>query len=234
MLQKGGLPTSLTVAETARMWAGTLSAPRPVDEALALVDLSSRSTVPVKQLSGGEVRRLDLALAILGRPDVLFLDEPTSGLDPESRSRTWSLVQDLLGAGTTVLLTTHYLTEAEDLADRVAILHRGRIVKTGTPTEVAASEPARISFATPADGQLPEIHDLPGALALNISGSGTSRRAVVQTQDLQRTLGELLRWASTRDLRLGGLDARAGSLEEAFLAVAMHRLDDDVPNETFA
>jgi ABC-2 type transport system ATP-binding protein len=88
-------------------------------------------------------------MAILGRPEVLFLDEPTTGLDPESRRRTWLLIRELLGAGTTVVLTTHYLEEAEELADRLAIMHQGRIVRTGTPAEVAASQSARISFKLP-------------------------------------------------------------------------------------
>src|ERR1022692_1053659 len=124
MLQEGGFPSDLTVAETGRMWAGTLSAPRPVAEALELVDLGHRASVAVRSLSGGERRRLGLAMAILGCPEVLFLDEPTTGLDPESRHRTWLLIRELLAAGTTVLLTTHYLEEAEELADRLAIMDR--------------------------------------------------------------------------------------------------------------
>ncbi len=100
MLQEGGFAPDLTVAETGRMWAGTLSAPRPVAEALGLVSLGHRAGVAVRSLSGGERRRLDLAMAILGRPEVLFLDEPTTGLDPESRRRTWLLIRELLAAGT--------------------------------------------------------------------------------------------------------------------------------------
>jgi ABC-2 type transport system ATP-binding protein len=219
MLQQGGFPTGLSVKETAAMWAGTLSAPRPVGEALHLVDLAHRADVAVKQLSGGEVRRLDLALAILGRPEILFLDEPTSGLDPESRSRTWRLVRDLLDAGTTVFLTTHYLAEAQDLADRLAILHRGRIVETGTPSEVAASQPARISFGRPADGSLPTPAELPGAVSVDAAPL-TGRRAVVVTHDLQASLRALLGWAAARGTVLTDLDARSPSLEEAFLALA--------------
>jgi ABC-2 type transport system ATP-binding protein len=123
MLQEGGFPSELTVAETTRMWADCTSGARPVDEALDLVGLTRRSGVRVKQLSGGEKRRLDLALALLGHPEVLFLDEPTTGLDAEGRQDTWRVVRELRDAGTTVLLTTHYLEEAEGLADRLAILH---------------------------------------------------------------------------------------------------------------
>jgi ABC-2 type transport system ATP-binding protein len=214
MLQEGGFPADLTVAETGRMWAGTLSAARPVGEALELVDLGHRAGVAVRSLSGGERRRLDLAMAILGRPEVLFLDEPTAGLDPESRRRTWLLIRELLGSGTTVVLTTHYLEEAEELADRLAIMHQGRIVRTGTPAEVAASQPARISFQLPGGAREP-IPALAGTRA-----SVTGRGVMLETADLQRTLTALLEWAKSRDLLLGALDARSTSLEQAFLTVA--------------
>jgi ABC-2 type transport system ATP-binding protein len=214
MLQEGGFPADLTVAETGRMWAGTLSAPRPVGEALELVDLGHRAGVAVRSLSGGERRRLDLAMAILGRPEVLFLDEPTTGLDPESRRRTWLLVRELLGSGTTVVLTTHYLEEAEELADRLAIMHQGRIVRAGTPAEVAASQPARISFELP-EGWREPVPALAGTRA-----SVTGRGVMLETADLQRTLTALLEWAKSRDLVLGALDARSTSLEQAFLTVA--------------
>ncbi|MEP7178637.1 MAG: ABC transporter ATP-binding protein [Pseudonocardiales bacterium] len=218
MLQEGGFPADLTVAETGRMWAGTLSSPRPFDEALDLVDLRDRADVRVKQLSGGERRRLDLAIAILGRPEILFLDEPTAGLDPESRRGTRRLVRELLAAGTTIVLTTHYLEEAAELADRLAILHEGRIVRIGTPAQVAASRPARISFTLPLAGA--PIPDLPSAVATEQVQRATGRSVLVQTADLQRTLTALLAWAASRDLVLADLNARPASLEEAFLAVA--------------
>ena len=214
MLQEGGFAPDLTVAETGRMWAGTLSAPRPVAEALGLVSLGHRAGVAVRSLSGGERRRLDLAMAILGRPEVLFLDEPTTGLDPESRRRTWLLIRELLGAGTTVVLTTHYLEEAEELADRLAIMYQGRIVRAGTPAEVAASQPARICFELPEDSREP-VPDIAGTRA-----SVTGRTVLLQTADLQLTLTALLGWANSRDLVLGALDARPASLAEAFHAVA--------------
>jgi ABC-2 type transport system ATP-binding protein len=214
MLQEGGFPADLTVAETGRMWAGTLSAPRPVGQALELAGLGHRARVAVRSLSGGERRRLDLAMAILGRPEVLFLDEPTTGLDPESRRRTWLLIRELLGSGTTVVLTTHYLEEAEQLADRLAIMHQGRIVRAGTPAEVAASQPARISFQLP-EGWGEPLPELAGTLA-----SITGRSVMLQAADLQRTLTALLGWADSRNVVLGALDARSTSLQEAFLAVA--------------
>ncbi|MDQ1018092.1 ABC-2 type transport system ATP-binding protein [Streptomyces afghaniensis] len=167
MLQEGGFPSELTVAETTRMWAGCVSGARPEHEALALVGLTGKASVRVKQLSGGERRRLDLALALLGGPEVLFLDEPTTGLDAEGRRDTWNLVRALRDGGTTVLLTTHYLEEAESLADRLAILHEGRIAVAGTPAEVTATQPSRITF------ELPDsffVGDLPPLDQLGVSG----------------------------------------------------------------
>lgn len=216
MLQEGGFPAHLTVLETASSWASTLTRPAPVVATLEQVDLMHRARVPVIQLSGGERRRLELALAILGRPEVLFLDEPTAGLDPESRARAWQLIRDLLLAGTTVVLTTHYLAEAESLADRIAILDTGAIVRMGTPTQVTAEEPARISFRLPVGvAALPP--DLSGALDSTVSGDDG---VVVRTNDLQTTLSALLTWAGAHDVRLGDLNARPASLEEAFLALA--------------
>ncbi|MER5408283.1 ABC transporter ATP-binding protein [Streptomyces sp. NPDC002769] len=218
MLQEGGFPSELTVAETVRMWAGCTSGARPTARALDLVGLTRRSRVRVKQLSGGEKRRLDLALALLGRPEVLFLDEPTTGLDAEGRRETWELVRDLRDTGTTVLLTTHYLEEAEQLADRLAVLHEGRIAASGTPAEVTASQPSRISFELPADYFL---GDLPPLGTLGVTDHETAGRTVrLRTDELQRTATRLLRWAQDEQVELRGLDVRSASLEEAFLRIA--------------
>ncbi|WP_395295211.1 ABC transporter ATP-binding protein [Kitasatospora hibisci] len=214
MLQEGGFPGDLTVAETGRTWAGMTSGARPVDEALELVGLTDRSGVRVKQLSGGERRRLDLAMALLGRPEVLFLDEPSTGLDPEARAAVWRLVRDLRAQGTTVLLTTHYLEEAEELADRLAIMHGGRVVTTGTVAEVIAGRPSRIGFELPAFAGT----SLPPLAGAHVTLDG--RKVTVQTPRLQATLTELLGWADRHGIELGGLDARSASLEEAFLAIA--------------
>jgi ABC-2 type transport system ATP-binding protein len=226
MLQEGGFPPDLTVAETARMWAGTLTGPRPVAEALALVDLGHRAKVRVKQLSGGERRRLDLALAILGRPEVLVLDEPTTGLDPQSRRDTRRLIRDLLLHGTTVLLTTHYLEEAQELADRLAIMHRGRIVAAGSLAEVVAAYPARVSFVLPAGVDPGQVPVLPGARPMESRAAGP---VTIRTDALQPTLTALLSWADRRGLDLGALDARSASLEEAFLSIAANDETPEVP-----
>ncbi|MCX4738170.1 ABC transporter ATP-binding protein [Streptomyces antibioticus] len=218
MLQEGGFPSELTVTETARMWAGCVSGARPIGEALSLVGLTRRAGVRVKQLSGGERRRLDLALALLGDPEVLFLDEPTTGLDAEGRRDTWDLVRTLRDSGTTVLLTTHYLEEAENLADRLAILHEGRIAAAGTPAEVTAAQPSRITFRLP-EGYF--MGDLPPLAELGVSDHETEGRLVrLRTPELQRTATALLVWAERAGVALHGLDVRSASLEEAFLGIA--------------
>ncbi|MEV7597627.1 ABC transporter ATP-binding protein [Kitasatospora sp. NPDC089797] len=214
MLQEGGFPGELTAAETGRAWAGLTSGARPVAEALDLVGLGHRADVRVKQLSGGERRRLDLAMALLGRPEVLFLDEPSTGLDPEARAAVWRLVRELRAQGTTVLLTTHYLEEAEELADRLAIMHGGRIVTTGTVAEVIAGRPSRITF------ELPEFAGAPLPVLAGAEFTVDGRKVTVQSTGLQDTLTDLLGWARHHGIALGALDARSASLEEAFLAIA--------------
>ncbi|MBB5121442.1 multidrug ABC transporter ATPase [Streptomyces eurocidicus] len=218
MLQEGGFPSDLTVAETVRMWAGCTTGARPTEEALGMVGLTDRRSVRIKQLSGGERRRLDLALALLGRPEVLFLDEPTTGLDPEARHNTWELVRRLREDGTTVLLTTHYLEEAEALADRLAIMRQGEVVASGAPDEVIGAYPSRIRFAMPVGWF---VGDLPPLAELGVEGHEESGgRIELRTRTLQRTLTGLLVWAREKDVELEGLDARTASLEEAFLAIA--------------
>ncbi|MFI5684735.1 ABC transporter ATP-binding protein [Streptomyces sp. NPDC051636] len=218
MLQEGGFPSELTVAETARMWAGCTSGARPEGEALALAGLAGKAGVRVKQLSGGERRRLDLALALLGEPEVLFLDEPTTGLDVQGRRDTWELVRTLRDTGMTVLLTTHYLEEAEGLADRLAILHEGRIAAAGTPAEVTAGRPSRISFDL-AEGYF--LGDLPPLAELGVCGHEADGRTVrLRTRELQRTATALLVWAERAGVELRRLDVRPASLEEAFLGIA--------------
>lgn len=218
MLQEGGFPSELTVDETARMWAGCTSGALPVADVLRSVGLAGRGGVRVKQLSGGEKRRLDLAMALVGDPEVLFLDEPTTGLDAEGRRETWDLVRALRDRGTTVLLTTHYLEEAEHLADRLAILHEGRIAAAGRVADVVASQPSRISFELPT-GYFPG--DLPPLDRLGVTGHEVAGRTVrLRTNELQRAATALLTWAQQAGVELGRLDVRAATLEEAFLRIA--------------
>ncbi|MFD4790630.1 ABC transporter ATP-binding protein [Streptomyces sp. NPDC058459] len=225
MLQEGGFPSDLTVAETVQMWEGVTSGARPVGESLDQVGLSHRAKVRVKSLSGGEKRRLDLALALLGNPEVLFLDEPTTGLDAEGRHSTWELVRALRDSGTTVLLTTHYLAEAEDLADRLAIMHGGRIAAEGRLADVVAAEPSQISFELPTGYHLGDLPPLP---SLKVTGHETAGHLVrLWTNDLQQTTTRLLVWAEAAHLELSRLDVRSASLEEAFLRIAQRAKDDE-------
>lgn len=213
LLQRSGFSGDLTVAETARMWHSTLSDPRPVADMLGALRLEDRADTRVVGLSGGEQRRLDLACTLMGNPEVVLLDEPTTGLDPESRRDVWSLVSDLRDQGTTVLLTTHYLDEAEALADELAIMHEGRIVRRGTVAQIVEGHASTIRFATP-DRPLPSHAELPGTVR---DERGTT---VVETDDLQATLTALLTWADRSGVRLDDLNARTATLESVFLAVA--------------
>jgi ABC-2 type transport system ATP-binding protein len=212
MLQSGGFTGALSVRETLEIWRSLTARPRPSAETLELVQLSDRADASVEQLSGGERRRLELALAVLGRPELLFLDEPTTGMDPASRHRTWEIVRELQRHGATVLLTTHYLEEAEAVADRVAIMHEGRIVVTGTPEDVMQGPPARITFRIP-EGRL-ELPELPGTTVGIEAG-----RVTIESRQLQTDLTRLLSWAEDRAIELAGLAARPASLEDVFLNV---------------
>jgi len=225
MLQETGFAGDLTVRETVEMWAALTTRPDPVGSVLHRVELADRADTRVVQLSGGQRRRLDLALATLHRPELLFLDEPTSGLDPESRERTWQLVRDLIAAGTTVVLTTHYLEEAEALADRIAIMHAGRVVREGTLEDIVGSSPARISFRAPhADGAAleRELRTVVDPLGLDVQG-GLLR---LEVADLQPALGRLLRWADQHDHHLGRLHAQEASLAEVFTRISQDRLEE--------
>jgi ABC-2 type transport system ATP-binding protein len=222
MLQQGGFSDSLTVRETVELWRSLTARPRPAAEALRLVGLTDKAAVTVGQLSGGEGRRLELALAVLGRPALLFLDEPTTGMDPVSRRQTWNVIRELRREGTTVLLTTHYLEEAEILADRVAIMKRGRLVAVDTPDRVARALPARISFRRPLDA--PPVPEL-GNAAVEVDGD----RVTYESHDLQSDLTDLLAWANGNAIALADLSARPASLEDVFIDIAT--IPDNIVDE---
>lgn len=213
MLQSGGLPPELTTRQTLQMWAGTCAAPLRIDDVLAEVHLAHRADIKVGQMSGGEQRRLDLACALIGDPHVLFLDEPTTGLDPESRRNVWSLLERLKDQGVTMMLTTHYLEEAERLCDRVAIMHCGEIVVSGTTPEIAASASSEITAVLPPDH--PHLPDLAGA---HTTLDGTRLR--ITTSQLQRHTAELLNWANGHRLQLDDFTASTANLESVFLSIA--------------
>ncbi len=224
MLQDSGFAGDLTVAETVRLWQSMVTDPAEVGPALRALGLHERSDVRVRQLSGGEKRRLDLVLATLGRPELLFLDEPTTGLDPESRKATWEIVRELLAGGTTVLLTTHYLEEAESLAHRLAIMHEGRIALSGSLVDVLASQRARIEFDLP-DGA-GDVPDLVGDVR-----SVSNGRVEVRTDALQADLHTVLGWADRAGVRLSRLKAQHASLDDVFHAVQAGESPGTVPGE---
>jgi len=213
MLQSGGLPSQLTVAETMRMWAGTCSTPRDIGEVLADVDLTHRADVKVGALSGGEQRRLDLACALVGDPSIIILDEPTTGLDPESRRNVWDLLTALKERGTTMVLTTHYLEEADHLCDRIAIMHEGGIRLAGTPAELVAEVAAEITLTLPADH--PPLPELPGT---QITRAG--RDYSIATNHLAEDTLTVLDWAAHHRIALSGFAARPATLESVFLSIA--------------
>ncbi len=196
LLQSSGFSGDLTVAETLRLQARLTSKARPIDDVLDELDLLTKRTTRVGQLSGGEQRRLDLACALLGDPDVLFLDEPSNGLDVESRRRVWDLITRLRDRGTAIVLTTHYLDEAQRLADQIELMHAGRVVRSGAPADIVADLPSTISFvATSLRPALP-LPDLGQLRIVEHRGSVT-----VETLDLQGSLTALLGWAASHGVR---------------------------------
>jgi ABC-2 type transport system ATP-binding protein len=214
VLQSTSLNAELTVVDTLRLFARHYPAPRRIGEVLDLVDLRSDAHTQVGVLSGGQRRRVDIGIGIIGRPEVLFLDEPTTGLDPEARRHTWASVENLTSAGTTVLLTTHYIDEADHLADRVIVLAGGRIQADTSPGELRArGGPPAIRYRIP-DGAA--VGSLPAALA-NCLDDG--RTLAIRVVDVAGTLRELTSWAALQQLDLSGLEVGPPSLEDAYLAV---------------
>jgi ABC-2 type transport system ATP-binding protein len=215
VLQECGFPRQARVAELIDLWRTYYPNPRPLGDLLAVVELTEARNTQVKKLSVGQRRRLDFALALAGDPDLVFLDEPTTGFDPEARRRCWAAIENLRRLGKTVLLTTHYLDEAERLADRIAILRSGRIELTGTTQEVAVlgGLATRISFTTPAAlrrGQIP----LPDGIGLAVHGA----ESVCHSGNPGMTLRLLLDWALRHSLGdLDGLAVTAPSLEDTYL-----------------
>lgn len=229
LLQASGFSGDLTVAETMRQQSRLTSRARPIDEVLDELGLLSKRTTRVGQLSGGEQRRLDLACALLGAPDVLFLDEPSNGLDVESRRHVWDLVSRMRDRGTAILLTTHYLDEAQRLADRIELMHTGRIVRSGSPADIVADLPSTISFATDSLSQAPPLPDLGHLRVVEHRGTVT-----VETYHLQGSLAGLLSWAASHGVTLCALRAETASLERAFLALTQTSQTDTVHEESAA
>jgi ABC-2 type transport system ATP-binding protein len=214
VLQDIAVEPYLTVRETIARNAGYYPRPRDVDEVIGLAGLAGLERRTVRKLSGGQKRRLDLALGVVGRPRLLFLDEPTTGFDPAARQQAWATIRALRDAGTTILLTTHYMEEAQELADRVAVMARGRIVAEGPPSRIGGRDTAltRISFALP-DGC--QVTDLP----VHVTDPPAADNVLVTVDAAEPTavLHQLTGWALGRGTVLRQLTVERPSLEDIYL-----------------
>ncbi|MFF3437941.1 ABC transporter ATP-binding protein [Streptosporangium sp. NPDC002721] len=236
MLQESGFSPDLTVRESVRLIGKLTRRTDQVERVLAIVDLTRKATTKVSQLSGGEKRRLDFATAVYGTPELIFLDEPTTGLDIQSRDDLWDAVDRLRENGSTVVLTTHYLEEAQQRADRIGLMHRGTFHRQGTVSELTRTLPAaiRFSLATPASALAPPTRDADGraggaagarpapvpALALPLQATRESDgKFLIETFSLQKDLHTLLRWAQEHAVELRDLQAGPTRLDDVFRAL---------------
>jgi len=210
VLQECGIEELLTVGEVVDRQAGYYPTPRPVGEVIGLVGLDDKMEARVRTLSGGQRRRLDLALALVGDPDLIFLDEPTTGFDPAARRHAWDLVKRLCDLGKTIFLTTHYMEEAQYLADRVAVIAAGRLVAQGTPESIGGRDTgsARIRFMLP--------DDLPLS-ALPLPARREDTHVLIEAAEPARALHVLTGWALDRGVDLQGLTVSRRSLEDVYL-----------------
>jgi len=214
MLQTSGVPATLTVREHLQSFANYYPNPMPIDEAIARTSLTEVANRLYGKLSGGQKQRLHFALAMVGNPDLLFLDEPTTGLDVESRRAFWRQVRNLLAGGRTVLLTTHYLEEADALADRIVVLDHGRIVAEGTPAAIKAKTAGR---------RIKAITTLSDADLLALPGAVSFERVGAAVELLTSAAEETVRALQDRDRHLSGLEVTSVGLEEAFLSLTRNR-----------
>jgi ABC-2 type transport system ATP-binding protein len=196
VLQHSDLPALLTVREVHAMFAGYYAQPRDVDEVIELVGLADKAGAQVKTLSGGQKRRLDLGVALIGDPELVFLDEPTTGFDPSARRTAWELVRSLRALGKTIVLTTHYLDEAQQLADRVAVIREGELIRLGTPEELI--------------GVTPDVE---------VRYRENGRDVVVTTSEPTRLLAELTAAALADGREVEGLEVRRPTLEDVYLGL---------------
>ena len=225
MLQSGGIDPRATAREVLALHASFYRQPREVDELLGLVELGPLGGARYRTLSGGERQRLALAIAIVGRPDVLLLDEPTAGMDPAARARTRDLVAGLRDEGAAILLTTHDLPDVERLADRLLIIAGGRVVAAGTPAEITTGARPRVSFrlASPMSGT--DRAELSSRLRAPVDAAGTGSYAV-DAPASPRIVAELTAWLADRGLLVTELRAGVGTLEQRYLELTG---EDDRP-----
>ena len=215
VLQTSGVERELTVREAIELYGSAYRRRRPAEEVIALVGLDDKATARIDTLSGGQQRRLDLGLGIVGHPEVLFLDEPTTGFDVAARRKSWELIEDLCRLGTTVLLTTHYLDEAAHLADRVGVLSGGALVAEGTPADLTAGQGDTVVSFTVAGAE-------PGDMAGVLPGSSswTGQRVAFTSADPTRDLHAVTGWALEHGARLDALSVSRPTLEDVFLGLA--------------
>ena len=225
VLQDIAVEPYLTVRETVARNAGYYPAPRDVGEVISLVGLAGKERQKVRNLSGGQKRRLDLALGLIGNPDLLFLDEPTTGFDPNARRDAWEVVRNLRGSGTTIMLTTHYMDEAQALAGRLAVISDGQIVAEGTPATIGGRDTARarIHFTLP-----------PGCTAadLPVDAMPAGGLVTVQTAEPTQTLHQLTGWALRQGTVLDQLTVDRPSLEDIYLRLTDHGAPERRPDNT--
>lgn len=213
VLQSCGIERYLTVGEVLALHAGYYPAPLDPDHVLDLVGLEAKADARVKTLSGGQQRRVDLALGIIGDPELIFLDEPTTGFDPSARRAAWTVVDNLRALGKTVLLTTHYMDEAQHLADRLLVIAHGQLVAEGSPDDLGArtNRAARVRFFPPAGAVLP------ATLSHLFEPDGTGGALVAETPTPTRLVNELTGWAVASGIELDGLSITRPSLEDVYL-----------------
>ncbi|MBZ2197498.1 ABC transporter ATP-binding protein [Ruania sp. N2-46] len=209
MLQESGFAADLTVAESVRLIGRLTGRSDTVKRVLGVVDLTSKTNTRVAQLSGGEKRRLDFATAVFGRPELIILDEPTTGLDIQSRDALWEAVDQLREDGSTVILTTHYLEEAQQRADRIGLMHQGTFWHQGTVAELTRTLPASIQFTLPVGAPAPPLDTTPADEGAQI----------IETYELQRELKRLLDWAEVNGVELVDLSAAPTRLDDVFRAI---------------
>src|SRR6266487_2048529 len=215
MLQQDGLYPGLTAREVLRLFAGYYRQPQNIDELLERLGLTAAARTRCRRLSGGQKRRLALALALVGKPTLLFLDEPTAGMDPQARLATWEIIRDVKQRGTTVLLTTHLMDEAERLADRVAIIDHGRLLALDTPAQLTGVNNASIvRFVAPPGLDCTKLAALPSAHKAEEIRSGSY---LIETAQVPALLAELTAWLRDNNITLSELRVGHGSLEELFL-----------------
>lgn len=232
VLQASGIEPEITAREALTLFRSPYRNPRTIDEVVELVDLREFVDQRVSTLSGGQRRRLDLAVAVIGRPKVLFLDEPTTGFDPSARRRAWDLISTLRAGGTTILLTTHYLEEAEFLADRVGVISRGRMLIEGSPRDLQQAHGQRVMSVDIVGGGSGVDEDLQAGLSQALAGVAEEiewigSRVHVTSSDTDGALERLTKWAAASGVILNEWSIERPSLEQVFLKVNSDEIEGD-------